>query len=82
LGIYVSVLGQTLRIEYRNGSLVIVSPDVPPVLLEPTDDPEAFLATSGRMAGELAHVRHREDGMVVGFTSAGFPYRKLVEADG
>ena len=51
---------------------------MPPVRLEPTDDPDAFLETSGRGAGELLRFRRDKDGQVTGYTTTGFPWWKLV----
>lgn len=86
VGLYVSgTLGAHMSVECRNGELLFVSPPVagrqmPPVKLEPTDDPDAFLATSGRGAGERVHFRRDKDGSVIGYITTGFPWWKLARA--
>lgn len=86
VGVYVSgTLGARMSVECRKGELVLVAPPVagrpmPAVRLEPTDEPDAFLETSGRGAGEVLRFRRDEDGKVTGYTTTGFPWRKLVNA--
>jgi D-alanyl-D-alanine carboxypeptidase len=86
LGTYrIATLGAEQRIECRRGSLLLVTPQpsVPGperISLEPTDEPHVFMVRGGRYAGEPLTFRQAEDGTVSGFVSAGFAYRKQVEA--
>jgi CubicO group peptidase (beta-lactamase class C family) len=85
LGRYSTVLGGGLSIEYRRGNLTL---DMDPysrgsdskVPLVPTDDPDVYLVTKDRYAGEELRFNRNSEGAVVGFHSAGFPARRLVEA--
>ncbi len=83
VGSYVSTtLGNQTSVETCEGELLLVSPPAdgrqpPPVRLEPTEDPDAFLATSGRGAGERVEFRRDSDGTVTGYMTTGFPWIKL-----
>jgi CubicO group peptidase (beta-lactamase class C family) len=85
LGSYSTVLGGTLSIEYRSENLVL---DMDPhsrgadskIRLDPTDNPDVYIVTGDRYAGEELRFNRNPEGTVVGFHSAGFPARKLVEA--
>jgi CubicO group peptidase (beta-lactamase class C family) len=74
------------RVEYRNGTLVLKDgpaspfPGAPPVTLDPTDDPAAFMVRGGRYSGELLRFTLAEDGTVTGFTASGFAFIRLVDA--
>lgn len=86
VGAYVwGTLGARVSVECRGGALLLVSPPVagkptPPVRLESTDDPDAFIETSGRGAGEVMRFRRDKDGRVTGYTTTGFPWWKLASA--
>ena len=85
LGRYSTVLGGAMSIEYRRGSLTLemdpysndASSKIPMI---PTDDPDVFIVTGDRYAGEELRFNRNSEGVVVGFHSAGFPARRLVEA--
>jgi hypothetical protein len=85
LGRYSTVLGGAMSIEYRRGSLTLEmdpyandpSSKIPMI---PTDDPDVFIVTGDRYAGEELRFNRNSEGVVVGFHSAGFPARRLVEA--
>jgi hypothetical protein len=79
------VLGGTLAIEYRRGNLVLdMDPysrgDDSKIPLDPTDNPDVYIVTGDRFAGEELRFNRNPEGTVVGFHSAGFPARRLVEA--
>ncbi len=86
LGRYQSALAGLVHIECRDGRLVLVDPPTPPLPsrpptpLEATGQNHVFLVKSGDMAGEFLTFHFAADGAVTGFTAAGFPFRKLVEA--
>ena len=87
LGRYTGLLGSLAGIQHRGGDLLLVdSPfggeQLPPIRLDPTDEPDAFEVTGGRQAGELLRFRRGGDGAVRGFAAGGFPYEKLVVAGG
>jgi len=74
-----------MSIEYRRGSLTLemdpYSNDASSkILMIPTDDPDVFIVTGDRYAGEELRFKRNSEGVVVGFHSAGFPARRLVEA--
>ena len=83
LGAYASQLGRAFSIEHRGGKLLIVTPpapeiDVPPVELEPTEDPDTFMVTAGRGAGEPMYFRRDDGGRVVSASNTGFVAHKMV----
>ena len=83
LGTYQSLLGPTFNIEHRGGKLSMVIPPAagispPPVELEPTDDPDKFMVTSGRGAGEPMYFRRDDDDRVVSASNTGFVAHKMV----
>jgi hypothetical protein len=86
LGTYrIANLGAEQRVECRRGSLLLVTsqPSLPGperIPLEPTDEPHVFMVRGGRYAGEPLTFRLADNGAVTGFVSAGFAYRKQVEA--
>ena len=85
LGRYSTVLGGVMSIEYRRGSLALdmdadSNGPAPTIPLEPTDNPDVFIVTKDRYAGEELRFNRNPDGTVIGFHSAGFPARRLVEA--
>ena len=87
LGTYTGLLGSVASIEHRGGDLLLVDgpfggEQLPPIKLDPTDEPDAFMVTARRQAGELLRFRRGEDGAVSGFAAGGFPYKKLGVAGG
>ena len=83
LGTYTSAFGPAFNIEHRAGKLMIVPPTapgvvMPPVELEPTDDPDTFMVTAGSGAGEPIYFRRDDEGRVVSASNAGFVEHKLV----
>jgi CubicO group peptidase (beta-lactamase class C family) len=76
LGVYfASELGLTRRVEWRNGKLTMLAPDLPEwhPTLAPTDDPDVFVIEPGfRESGENAVFNRLPDGRVASvFIAAG-----------
>jgi CubicO group peptidase (beta-lactamase class C family) len=76
-----------LLIEFRNGRLVLAvppglsfRPSPPPSPLIATDQPNVFIASAGRPAGEPITFEIGADGQATGFMMGekGFPYRKVL----
>ncbi len=76
LGTYVPMhFGGEVRIEFRNGELIVaIAPTLtmpqppPPSPLERTDKPNVFVATKGRPAGEEVIFECSPEGSVIAFT--------------
>jgi D-alanyl-D-alanine carboxypeptidase len=76
LGTYVPMhFGGEVRIEFRSGELIFaIAPTIampqppPPSPLAPTDEPNIFVATKGRPAGEKLIFECSSEGSVIGFT--------------
>ena len=85
LGLYLGVLGFTLRVEYRGDALRGVSIGegfkLPPTVLEPTDERDLFRALGGPAAGDPFRFIRDVDGRVTGLGAGAALARKLVEAD-
>lgn len=71
--------GEDVRVEWRDGKLVIVSadPDEPARELRPTGDPLVFLITGGRPAEEAMAFSRGPDGKVDRANAAGYPMMRL-----
>ncbi|MCC7370709.1 MAG: beta-lactamase family protein [Chloroflexi bacterium] len=74
-----------LRVEYRDGQLLLkegasIFP-TPPIALEPTADPLAFMVRGGRYAGELLTFSLAADGGASGFRASGFSFVRLTDPD-
>ena len=79
LGRYLGTLGDSVHIECRAGALLLTTPSfplLPPARLDPTDHSHVFRVRDGRLAGERLTFRYAADGIVTGFTSGGFAFRK------
>jgi hypothetical protein len=88
LGRYVDGFGgPPVQVEHRNGVLQLAvpappnAPAPPPTRLSPGETPHVFIAQTGRYAGEPVTFRLGDDGRVTGLDAAGFPLKRLVEAD-
>jgi D-alanyl-D-alanine carboxypeptidase len=76
LGTYVPLhFGGEIRIEFRNSELIVaIAPTMavpqppPPSPLEPTAEPNVFVATKGRPAGEKVVFECSPDGSAIAFT--------------
>lgn len=89
LGLYRMVhFADVGRVEYRGGRLLLLDapgspfPGAPPTVLEPTDDPLAFVVRGGRYAGERLTFEADPAGQVSGFRAAGFVFTRLRNASG
>jgi CubicO group peptidase (beta-lactamase class C family) len=82
LGLYArsDLGGWVLRLEWRDGQLVFTSPDLPSwrLALEPTDDPDVFIAEPGSsFSGENVIFRRRDDGGVLSVFMVESTYLRL-----
>ncbi|HLJ10472.1 MAG TPA: serine hydrolase domain-containing protein [Planctomycetaceae bacterium] len=84
LGLYEATPGIFAAIAYRQGRLLLEKSPLSdyllhaPAILEPTDDPAAFLVRGGRGAGERAVFRLAADARAPSFSLGGCVYRKVV----
>jgi CubicO group peptidase (beta-lactamase class C family) len=85
IGVYFDrELGVTLRVEWRDGRLTIVDPQLPSwrPTLTPTDDPDVFLIDAGyRQSGENAVFKRLPDGRVASVFVAAGTWMRLEPAE-
>lgn len=85
LGLYTEadVFGEMVRVEWRDGHLVLHDPDAPPDLqLTATDDPLVFDVEPGfRPSGEPCRFERGADGRIRSMWIGGGSYRRLHPAD-
>ncbi|HET7902336.1 MAG TPA: serine hydrolase domain-containing protein [Candidatus Nanopelagicales bacterium] len=85
LGLYAEaeIFGELIRVEWRNGALVLHDPDDPPDLeLSATDDPLVFDVEPGfRPSGEPCRFERGADGRIRSMWIGGGSYRRLHAAD-
>lgn len=82
LGTYEGIMSMVVGIQYRDGSLQLESGGYlgAQVNLDPTDDPDVFVLSAGRMDGEELRFKRSADGQVTGLNMGGMPADKLVHA--
>lgn len=84
VGLYEASPGIFVAIAWREGQLRMEKTPLSdymvhaPAILEPTEDPAAFLVRGGRAAGERAMFRFAADGHAQSFALCGCVYRKMV----
>ena len=84
LGIYAEqdLFGETVRVEWRDGTLAVISPDSPPAVLLPTEDADLFAVKEGsRSSGEPTRFDRTEDGRVRRMWIGGGSYARLHPLD-
>jgi hypothetical protein len=81
LGTYVrAALGDEVRVEWADGSLVLVTGDPDELEEHPltiTDDPNVFIALGGREAGERVRFIRPSTGPATSFVLSGYPFNRL-----
>ena len=80
VGVYADtgVFAELVRIEWRDGALALVEPDMPTIEFHPTDVPDVFDVQPGlRSSGEPARFERAEDGRVRRFRIGGGSYSRL-----
>lgn len=85
LGLYIEpdIFGELVRVEWRDGHLVLHDPDAPPdLVLHATDDPLVFGVEPGfRPSGEPCRFERGADGRIRSLWIGGGSYRRLHAAD-
>jgi CubicO group peptidase (beta-lactamase class C family) len=84
LGVYADtgVFAELVRIEWRDGALVLVDPESPAIELLATDERDVFGVQPGnRASGEPARFERSADGRVRRFRIGGGSYSRLHEID-
>ena len=82
-GSYWAEPGLPLEITGIENGLEFLSPDKgsinlhSPARLQKTDEPDTFVVSNGRAAGEIVSFERDEEGAISGFSLGGFKYRKL-----
>ena len=81
LGTYVrAALGDEVRVEWADGSLVLITGDPDELEEHPltiTDDPNVFIALGGREAGERVRFIRPSRGPATSFVLSGYPFNRL-----